>query len=197
MDEAFLGSGDYLAIGLAALVFPPETFLPLLGFLAQQGEASLPLALLASTIGGTASSSAIYLLARTIGCARFRRLLAGPGRRLRLKAHDLDPVLDLFGRHGSLLIVTGRAIPTVRSLVSVPAGLLPMPPTRFLLLTLLGTSLWNSLLVVAGYLLGAQWELLAPWLGAYGAGAAVTLIALAGWFLWRRNRRRWLARHSG
>ncbi len=192
MDETFPG-GNYLAIGLAALVLAPETFLPLLGFLAQQGEANLLLAWLAGTIGGTAGSSAIYLVARAVGEARFRRLLAGPGRLLRLRADDLDPVLTLFRRHGDLLVAFGRALPTVRSLVSVPAGLLPMPTVRFLLLTTLGTGVWNGLLIVAGYLLGAQWALLAPWLGAYGAAGAVAVVALAVWFLWRRNRRRWLA----
>lgn len=162
--------------------------MPLLGFLARQGEVHIVAAWLAGTLGGTAGATLLYLLARAFGEARTRRLLTR-GQRPLARATDIDRVLALYRRRGAWLVTTGRCVPTVRSLVSLPAGLLPMPLGRFVLLTLLGTGLWNGILAAAGYLLGAQWQVLSPWLGAYGAAAATAVVATLIWYLWRRWRR--------
>jgi membrane protein DedA with SNARE-associated domain len=75
-----------------------------------------------------------------------------------LEEEDLDKAEDWFRRHGEASVLLGRCIPVVRSLISVPAGVEGMPRWRFLLLTTLGSGVWNSFFVLAGYALGSRFE---------------------------------------
>ncbi len=169
-------SWGYLTIFLWMVVLAPETLMPFAGFLAHKGALDILWVVAAGTAGGVVGSTALYLLARWVGEARVRRLFRPEG--FLLRASDLDRVLAAYRRYGDLIVLFGRAVPTVRSLVSLPAGLLPMPLGRFLLFTALGTAGWNLCLAMAGYLLEAKWRLLASYLGIYGA-AIGTLLAVA------------------
>jgi membrane protein DedA with SNARE-associated domain len=73
-----------------------------------------------------------------------------------LEEEDLEKAEDWFRRHGEMSVLLGRCIPVVRSLISVPAGVERMPHWRFLLLTTLGSGVWNSFFVLAGYALGSR-----------------------------------------
>src|SRR5690606_2741813 len=67
-------------------------------------------------------------------------------------------VLELFRKRGEWIVLFGRVIPIVRSLISVPAGMAKMPMPRFIFFTAIGATVWNTVLVVAGYFLGENWE---------------------------------------
>ena len=84
----------------------------------------------------------------------------------------------------------GRMVPLFRSLISIPAGTQRMPLGRFVLLTVVGSAIWNTVFVLAGYLLGHEWhrvEEAAGWL-QYAVVAAV--VAVGAWWVVRRLRRR-------
>jgi membrane protein DedA with SNARE-associated domain len=89
---------------------------------------------------------------------RIRSLLRRSGRWALLDERDLDRAMAWFRDHGEAVVFFGRCLPVVRTLISVPAGLVRMPPARFLLYTALGTGTWSALLIVTGRLLGARWE---------------------------------------
>lgn len=97
-----------------------------------------------------------------------------------------------FQYYGDWMVFFGRLVPSFRSLVSIPAGLMPMGFLRFVLLTAAGTALWNAVLAVAGYWLGNQWARLADWLGVYSAATIVILLSLLAGLLLHRARRRFL-----
>ncbi|WP_238375794.1 DedA family protein [Ectothiorhodospira magna] len=185
MDQAIEDYG-YWALGLFLILLAPEALMPFAGFLAHEGLLSLWWAILAGSLGGTLGSTLIYLLARRVGELRVRTLLRQRGRWLLMGEQDLDRVLTLYARHGAWIVAGGRLVPTLRSLVSIPAGLLPMPLMRFIGLTWLGTLVWNTVLALGGYLLGAQWRLLEPYLGLYGSLAFVLVLAVVGFYLLRR-----------
>ena len=150
-------------VGVGVLVaaenlFPPvpsEVVLPLAGFLASQGRLSLLLTIVAATVGSVIGALALYELGARVGSPRLHRWV---DRMPLLEEEDLDKAEDWFRRHGEMSVLLGRCIPVVRSLISVPAGVEGMPRWRFVLLTTLGSGVWNSFFVVAGYALGSQFE---------------------------------------
>ncbi|MBK1734159.1 hypothetical protein CKO15_02450 [Halorhodospira abdelmalekii] len=154
------------------IVFAPETVMPFLGYAAAQG-AYHPLAMLvAGSLGGTLGSTLIYAAARWLGRERLIEWLSYGGRWSLFYERDVIAIDRLFQRYGVAIIFFGRFLPTVRSVVSVPAGLLPMPLPKFVFFTFLGTAAWNAVLVAGGYLAGANWERLVEYLGVYGTLAA-------------------------
>jgi membrane protein DedA with SNARE-associated domain len=176
----------YAGLGVSMLALAPEFLMPFAGFLAQQGALNLLGVIIVGSLGGTLGSTVLYLIARRVGEMRVRRFFQRRGRFLLLRESDLDVVLNVYDRHGDWVVLVGRFIPAVRSLVSLPAGLLPMPLPRFLLFTVAGTTLWCAALAVGGYLLGVQWQLMASWLGVYGATAASAAGIAATAFLLHR-----------
>jgi membrane protein DedA with SNARE-associated domain len=184
--------------GLAALIlienlFPPipsELILPLAGFYVGKGDLNFILAVLAATAGAVAGALIIYAIARFGG----RRVLLRYGRILRIREKDLDRADDWFDRYGWWIVLGGRLIPGARSLVSIPAGLSEMPVGRFLALTTLGSAIWNTALVGAGWALGSNYEKVGSIVGPVStvviAVLAVSLIAGMVWLLRRGRRRR-------
>ena len=150
-------------VGVGVLVaaenlFPPipsEVVLPLAGYLASQGRLSLVLTIVAATVGSVLGAIALYELGARVGSPRLHRWV---DRMPLLEEEDLDKAEDWFRRHGEASVLLGRCIPVVRSLISIPAGVERMPRWRFVLLTTLGSGVWNSFFVLAGYALGAQFE---------------------------------------
>lgn len=148
-------------IGVAALValeniFPPvpsEVVLPLAGFLASRDRLDLLLVIVAATVGSVVGAIALYELGARTGRHRVRRAV---DRMPLVDVEDLDKAEDWFARHGQASVLFGRCLPVVRSLISVPAGVEHMGRWRFVALTALGSGVWNTVFVLAGYALGAQ-----------------------------------------
>lgn len=165
MDE--LGApGAGLAIALENL-FPPlpsEVILPLAGFAAAQGRMSLVAAIVWTTVGSVAGALALYGIGALIGRDRIRALVA---RLPLVKLADLDRTEAWFARHGAKAVFLGRMVPIFRSLISVPAGVERMRMTVFLLYTALGSLLWNTAFVLAGYGLGDNWRTVEEYVGVY------------------------------
>ena len=156
--------GSIGALGVAALmflenVFPPipsELIMPLAGFVAANGGASFWVMVAAGTAGSLAGALLWYWIGARLGPERLRRLAARHGRWLTVAPDDIDRASDWFGRRGRAAVLLGRLVPTVRTFVSVPAGIAGMPLAPFVGYTLAGTLLWTALLAGAGYLLRAQ-----------------------------------------
>lgn len=175
---------------LAENLFPPipsEVILPLTGFLVDRGELGFVPTLLVATAGSLTGALALYALGRWGG----RGLILRYGRVLRVKDSDLDRAEDWFDRYVGAVVLFGRMVPGLRSLVSTPAGLSEMPLSRFVLLTALGSGVWNTLLIGSGWLLGENWSQVAGVVGSV-SHAALALLAIAAvvavciW-CWRRN----------
>ncbi len=149
------------------VVAAPELVMPLAGFLVAQGELSFTGVLFAGTFGAMVGQVGIYGAARAVGERRIREGLRRYGRFLLVSERDLGRALRLFDRFENTALVVSRIVPTVRSLISVPAGVKPMPVLRFTFFTALGTALWNAVLLYAGALLGKNWQVLAELLGTY------------------------------
>ncbi|MFJ1588759.1 DedA family protein [Kitasatospora albolonga] len=162
--ETFGGPGAGLAIALENL-FPPlpsEIILPLTGFAAAQGVLSLASALFWTTLGSVVGAVALYGLGAVFGRERMHALWA---RLPLVKPSDLVRTEEWFARHGTKAVLLGRMVPVFRSLISVPAGVERMPLPLFVGLTTVGSLVWNTVLVLAGYWLGDRWDVVGTYIG--------------------------------
>jgi membrane protein DedA with SNARE-associated domain len=176
MDELG-GPGAALLVGIDS-IFPPvpsELVLPLAGFAASQGTMSLFMALFWTTLGSVAGALLTYGLGAWLGRDRVRSLII---RTPLMKPSDFDRTERWFLKHGTKAVFFGRMVPLFRSLISLPAGVERMPAWRFLYLTTLGSLIWNAGFVVAGYQLGANWQDVDEYAGAFQK-LVVAVVALA------------------
>jgi len=171
------GPGAALLVGIDN-IFPPmpsELVLPLAGFSASQGSMSLFMALFWTTLGSVAGAMLTYRLGAWLGRDRVRSLII---RAPLMKASDFDRTERWFQKHGTKAVFFGRMVPLFRSLISLPAGVERMPVWQFLSLTTLGSLIWNSGFVVAGYLLGANWQVVDEYAGVFQK-VVIAVVALA------------------
>ncbi|MEU8540333.1 DedA family protein [Streptomyces sp. NPDC048717] len=188
------GPGAGLAIALENL-FPPlpsEVILPLTGFAAGQGVLTLVSALFWTTLGSVAGAVALYWTGLLFGRDRMHAIW---GRLPLVKASDLVRTEEWFVRHGTKAVFLGRMVPIFRSLISVPAGVERMPLPLFLMLTALGSLIWNSVLVMAGYWLGDQWDVVETYVDVLSKAVLVLVAVAAVAYLAVRLRGRGAARH--
>ena len=154
--DAVGGIGVAFAIALES-VFPPipsEVILPLAGFTAARGSFNLIEAILWATVGSVLGAWVLYGISRWVGLHRIHRAVDRiPG----VDRGDVDKANRWFTKYGHWSVLIGRVIPVVRSLISIPAGFNRMNFLTFTGWTLLGSAVWNTILVTAGYLLGDQW----------------------------------------
>ena len=159
-------------IGVGFLIFlenvippvPSEVILPLAGFRARVGALNVWLVWPAATLGSVAGALVLYGLGAWLGYDRLRALAGRPWFIL-TSQKDLDRGQRVFARHGGKMVLVGRCVPVIRSIVSIPAGIAHMPLPRFLLLTALGSGVWNALFIGLGWILGEEWGRVQGWLG--------------------------------
>lgn len=181
-------------VGVALLVaienlFPPipsEIVLSLAGFVAGRGDAWAPGMVLAATVGSLIGAWALYLIAAAFGPVRLRALVVRYGRWIRITEEDLDRAERWFDRRSTWAVLICRCIPLVRSLISIPAGLRRMPAIPFTIFTLIGSLVWNTALITAGYLLGDRWEEVDQYMGYVQVVVIVGIIGAVAYFVWRR-----------
>jgi membrane protein DedA with SNARE-associated domain len=193
--ETLGAPGAGVAVALENL-FPPipsEVILPLAGFTASQGDMSLAAAIAWTTLGSVVGALVLYWIGALIGRDRTRAIAA---RLPLVKVSDIDRTEAWFARHGRKTVFFGRMVPLFRSFVSIPAGIERMPMVTFLVFTTLGSLIWNSVFVVAGFVLGENRQIIEDYVGAYqklvlAAGTlAVAGFVVARLLAARRNRQR-------
>jgi membrane protein DedA with SNARE-associated domain len=172
-------------------VFPPlpsEAVLGLAGWEAQMGRMNIALTVIAATIGAVAGGLVLYGFGAWFGEERAKVLLS---RLPFIERADLDRASDVFRRHGTRIVFLGRFVPIIRSLVSIPAGAQRMPLPTFIILTALGSGIWNTILIGGGYLLGGQYHVFEGYLGYVDYVLLAGVALFLGWYLvsWDRKRR--------
>lgn len=177
--DALGGPGAAILVGLDNL-FPPipsELILPLAGFAAARGTFTLAEALIWTTAGSVIGAMIVYLLGALLGRARVVRVFQVVPL---LRVSDFEASERWFLRHGGKAVFFGRLVPIFRSLISLPAGVTRMRFWWFLLLTTVGSAIWNTIFVLAGYFLGANWHVVEGWTDTFQyAVIGAVLLAIA------------------
>ncbi|WP_189237634.1 DedA family protein [Planomonospora parontospora] len=176
--EALGAPGAGIAIALENL-FPPlpsEVILPLAGFTASQGNMGLFDAVLWTTLGSVIGALALYAVGALLGR---ERVISIASKLPLVSISDIEKTEAWFARHGKKTVFFGRMIPIFRSLISIPAGVERMPLSIFTLLTLMGSLIWNTAFVMAGFALGENYHLVEQYMGIVSkAVLGVVLLAV-------------------
>jgi membrane protein DedA with SNARE-associated domain len=182
-------------IGVRALValetllppIPSELILPLSGYLASRGRMSLVAVVAGATVGSLVGALVLYWAGAALGQKRLRRLAE---RMPLVEVGDLERAEEWFDRHGGLAVLIGRVVPVVRSLVSVPAGVERMPLWRFVLYTIVGSGVYNLVLVGLGYVLGSRWKTVEQYSTYLNYAIYAAILVAVGLFALKRVRGR-------
>lgn len=181
---ATLEASGYWGVAFLMLlenIFPPipsELIMPYAGFAAAQGKLGIVGVIVAGTIGSLLGVLPWYWAARALGRERFHRFAERHGRWLTLSGKDVDRATAWFDRHSGRAVLFGRLVPTVRTLISAPAGVARMSFGLFLIYSAIGTGLWTTFLTGAGYLLESQYRRVADYVDPIATAIFVGLILL-------------------
>ncbi len=181
-DAGYLGVGFLMFLETVFPPIPSEVIMSVAGVSAAKGQMSLLWAIVAGTAGAMLGNIFWYLVARALGIIRLRPLIDRHGRWLTLNWREVERAEGWFRRYGTFFVFLGRMLPTVRSLVSVPAGLLKMRFRSFFVFSTIGTAGWTAAIAVAGYKLRERFAEVDQWLGPISNAILATLVL---GYLWR------------
>ena len=160
-----MGQFGYIGVFLLIAIeniFPPipsEVVLLFGGFMTTYTELNVVGMIIAATFGSLLGAIVLYYIGRILNKERLKKIVSGKiGKVLRIKNEDIDKADHWFDTKGNKTVFFCRFIPIVRSLISIPAGMSQMPMGKFLVYTTAGSVIWNTVLVVAGNLVGEKWE---------------------------------------
>jgi membrane protein DedA with SNARE-associated domain len=165
-------------------VFPPipsELIMPLAGYSAAKGDANIVLVILAGTVGSLAGALFWYGLGRLFDHERLKGFADRHGRIITMTRADLTKADDWFDAYGKHAVLFGRLIPTVRTLISIPAGLSKMPIGQFLFYSGIGTAVWTTLLALFGYVVGGRYSELEGWIDPISYAVIGLIVVIYVW----------------
>lgn len=192
--DAWGGMGIFALI-LIENLFPPipsEVILTFGGFMTTYTSMTAGGVISAATAGSVAGAAILYGAGRLASPDRLEHFLGGrAGKFLHFQKEDVKDAADWFEKKGKSAVLFCRCVPIIRSLISIPAGMAEMPFVPFLLLTAVGSLIWNTVLIWAGAAAGASWERIMEITDMYSSTVGwAAAAALAVWFLYRRGRLR-------
>ena len=186
--------GDMGYVGIFLLMFLESTFFPFpseiimipAGYLAYQGEMNLYMVILVGILGSVAGALLNYYLAMHLG----RKIILKYGKYFFIKEETLDKLDTFFAKHGEISTFTGRLIPGIRQLISLPAGLARMNMAKFSFYTAIGAGIWVVVLVAVGYVVGSNQELISEYMKSATLIALVSVVLIILFYVVRNRRRR-------
>ena len=175
-------------------VFPPipsEGILLFSGFFSTYTNLSVFYMILASTFGSLLGAIILYYIGKIFNKERLKRIVRGKlGKILFLKEKDIDKADEWFDNKGNKSVFFCRFVPIVRSLISIPAGMSEMPMLKFIIYTVCGSMIWNTVLICLGYKLGDNWEYVLTILDKYQMIVIIILIIILGYVIIKFYRKK-------
>ena len=194
---SIMGKYGYIGVFLLIMVenvFPPipsEVILLFGGFMTTYTKLSIFGMVVASTLGSLFGAIILYYIGKIFNKDRLKKIISGKlGKLLRLKVSDIDNADNWFDNKGNKTVFFCRFIPLVRSLISIPAGMSEMSMVKFLLYTLFGSLIWNTVLIIMGNVVGENWTKIVNVLDTYSHIVVLILfiIIIVGIYLFYRKR---------
>lgn len=175
-------------------VFPPipsEVILLISGFFSSYTSLSVFYMILASTLGSFLGAIILYYIGKIFNKERLKKIVNGRlGKILFLKENDIDKADEWFDNKGNKSVFFCRFVPIVRSLISIPAGMSEMPMGKFIIYTICGSMIWNTVLICLGFRLGSNWEYVLTILDKYQMLVIVILVIIFGYVIIKFYRKK-------
>lgn len=160
-----MNSYGYIGVFLLILlenIFPPipsELILLFGGFMTTYTKLNIIGMIISSTLGSLIGALLLYKIGTIFSKEKLKILISGKlGRVLKLKNSDIDNANKWFTNEGKKTVFFGRFIPLIRSIISIPAGINKMNISKFITYTLLGSVIWNLVLIILGHIVGRNWK---------------------------------------
>jgi membrane protein DedA with SNARE-associated domain len=145
-----------MTIESSFIPFPSEIVMIPAGYLVSRGTLSFIYSLFSSVLGCVFGAFINYYLAKCLGL----KILQKYGKYFLLSECKLLKIQNFFQNHGSISTFTGRLIPGLRQLISIPAGLSNMNLAKFTFYTAAGSGIWSFILLIMGFIFGENQELI-------------------------------------
>lgn len=175
-------------------VFPPipsEVILLFSGFFSTYTNLSVLYMIVASTLGSFLGAIILYYIGKIFNKERLKKIVNGRlGKILFLKEKDIDKADEWFDNKGNKSVFFCRFVPIVRSLISIPAGMSEMPMGKFIIYTICGSMIWNTVLICLGYRLRSNWEYVLTILDKYQMLVIVILVIIFGYVIIKFYRKK-------
>lgn len=175
-------------------VFPPipsEVILLFSGFFSTYTNLSVLYMIVASTLGSFLGAIILYYIGKIFNKERLKKIVNGRlGKILFLKENDIDKADEWFDNKGNKSVFFCRFVPIVRSLISIPAGMSEMPMGKFIIYTICGSMIWNTVLICLGYRLGSNWGYVLTILDKYQIIVIVILVIIFGYVIIKFYRKK-------
>lgn len=189
----------YLGVFLLIMienVFPPipsEVILLFGGFMTTYSKLSIVGMLVTSTLGSLFGAIILYYIGKIFNKDRLKKIISGKlGKILRLKASDIDKADSWFDNKGNKTVFFCRFVPLIRSLISIPAGMSEMPILKFIIYTVVGSLIWNAVLIIVGSIVGENWTSILNILDTYSHVVVILLaiIFIVGIYIFYKKRKK-------
>jgi len=181
----FMDQFGYLGVFLLIMienVFPPipsEVILTFGGFMTTYSEMTRVGVIIAATVGSVIGAMILYSIGLFLDVARLEKIVDRWGSVLRLTRKDIHKADAWFGKYGPWTVLLCRLVPLIRSLISIPAGMSNMNFPLFIILTTIGSLIWNAALVTIGAAVGDNWQTIVYYMDIY-SNVAYALLAISG-----------------
>jgi len=158
----------------SGIPIPSEAVVTFAGFLASRGVFNLYMIILISTLANLTGSIIFYYLGYIYGESFVHKY----GRFLRINDSHIKFIEKWFDRYGDITVFIGRITPAIRTYISLPAGMGKMNKNRFIILTLVGSLIWNLFLAYIGLWLGDNWISIVEYLDIIAVIAMIIIIII-------------------
>jgi len=176
----------FLMILESALIpIPSEIIMPFSGFLASTGKLNYAGVVLAGSFGNLVGSILTYYLGINVG----RKVVLKYGKYIFFKKEHLELTENLFNKYGDRVSFVGRLLPGIRTYVSLPAGIGKTKFTKFVIYTLAGSLIWNSMLTYVGMKLGSNWKNIDRYSIYLDIAAVLAIAVFLIWFIYNTRKK--------
>ena len=170
-------------------IFPPipsEVILTFGGFMTTNSNITIIGVIIASTIGSVLGATILYYIGKILNKERLIKIVKSKyGKLLRIKPKDIEKADNWFDNKGNKTVFFCRFVPVVRSLISIPAGMSEMPIIKFIIYTVLGSTIWNTLLVCVGAFAGDKKDLILSIIDNISSIILISLVIVSAIFIYR------------
>lgn len=192
----FISKWGYLAITILVLLenilpfIPSEIILTFAGLLSTKSDLSLPMLFVISTVASFVGLLVLYYISRLVSEERLYRFVDKYGKWIKLKGKDVARANDWFKRYGEVAVFVCRFVPVLRVLITIPAGINRMNVVKFVVLSLIGTTIWNFALIYLGSLLSDSWDVLMNGIHTYSYVMYVLLAVVIVYIIYHFVKRK-------
>ena len=174
----YIGVFILMTLESALIPIPSEVIMPFAGFLASSGALSLPLVILAGTLGNLFGSLIAYGIGYYLEETVVLKLISKYGKFILVTKDEYTTSIKWLKKYGQGVTFFSRVLPGVRTFISLPAGLSEMKIGKFALFTFLGSLIWSTILTLIGFYLGQNWKSLEGYFRKFQLIVGVGLVIL-------------------